>query len=203
MKALQIGGKLSCGTTDCANELHCFNRSQRQTRVRKGKPFVDAGVCGACGKDPGIPWERLHRCDPVDTVEKISRMREEYIREYFWTHPFTEKVMNHALKKGRIQLYDDIPKRIAQAVGKERHPAEGRQTPVEDAKLGNVIQYAQHSVAACCRPCVEKWHGIETGRALTATEIDYLSGLVRAYLEARLPNLPETPTYVPRTRKAA
>lgn len=201
MKALQLGGKLTCGTTDCANELHCFNRAQAPARFRKDKPFTTAGVCGACGTDLGFDWPRLHRCDPADAEYKLDALRQEYIREFFWRHPFTERVMNHALRKGRVQLYQEIPKRITQAVGKEQHPAEGRQTPVDNARLGNVVQYAQHSVAACCRKCVEKWHGIESGRPLTTPEVDYLSGLVRVFLDARLPALPDGPTHVPRQRK--
>jgi hypothetical protein len=111
VKALQLGGKLTCGTTDCANDLHCYNRSQKATRARKGKPFGDAGVCGACGEDPGIAWDRLHRCDPADTGEKLALMRQEYIREYFWTHPFTEKVMNHALRSDRSAASTPRPRR--------------------------------------------------------------------------------------------
>jgi hypothetical protein len=201
MKALQLGGKLTCNTTDCANGLHCFNRAQAFARSRKGKPHTTPGVCGTCGTDPGFDWSRLHRCDPADAPYKVEAMRQEYIRDYFWQHPFTERVVQHALRKGRVQLYKEIPKRISSAIGNWQHPAEGRQTPVGDARLGNVVQYAQHSVAACCRKCVEKWHGIEIGRALTTGEVAYISGLVRLFLDSRLPDLPDGPTSVPRKRR--
>jgi hypothetical protein len=39
-----------------------------------------------------------------------------------------------------------------------------------------------HAVAACCRKCMEYWHGIPRERALTAEEVTYFASLVWLYV---------------------
>ncbi len=57
---------------------------------------------------------------------------------------------------------DIVARRLAPA-----HPAkDGKQTPFR----GHPVFIAQHATATCCRGCLEKWHRIPRGRALTATE---------------------------------
>jgi hypothetical protein len=52
-----------------------------------------------------------------------------------------------------------------------KHPKnDGRQTPMR----GHPVFVAQHAVGACCRKCLEKWHGIERGRELSEAEIEYI-----------------------------
>ena len=41
---------------------------------------------------------------------------------------------------------------------------------------------AQHATGCCCRSCLEKWHGIPKGRALTAEEQQYVLAVVRQWL---------------------
>ena len=43
-------------------------------------------------------------------------------------------------------------------------PNDGKQTPMR----GHPVFIAQHATACCCRGCLEKWHKIPSGRALTA-----------------------------------
>src|SRR3712207_5710518 len=57
---------------------------------------------------------------------------------------------------------DFIAKRLAPA----QPVNDGRQTPWK----GHPVFVAQHATATCCRGCLEKWHRIEKGRALTAEE---------------------------------
>ena len=38
----------------------------------------------------------------------------------------------------------------------------------------------------CCRGCIEKWHGIEKGRALNEKEIDYVVALIMEWIEKQL-----------------
>jgi hypothetical protein len=56
---------------------------------------------------------------------------------------------------------------------------DGRQTPMKN----HPAFIAQHATATCCRSCLEKWHGIPKGRALTQAEIDYILGVIRHWLE--------------------
>lgn len=84
-------------------------------------------------------------------------------------------------------------KRLRKYVGPENPSFDGRQTP----KSGNIIFYAQHATAACCRACVEQWHGFPKGRDLTDDEIAYLTELVFRYIVERLPDLTEEGEKVP------
>ena len=70
---------------------------------------------------------------------------------------------------------DFFEKRVAAA-----SPAnDGRQTPMR----GHPVFVAQHATATCCRGCLEKWHGIRKGHALTDAEKQYLIEVVGAWLE--------------------
>ena len=85
-------------------------------------------------------------------------------------------------------------RRIRTSVGPAEPGFDGRQTPKEV----NVLYYAQHATASCCRQCIEEWHGFPKGQALTDDEINYLSELVVHYVEERLPDLTEHGEKVPR-----
>ncbi len=44
------------------------------------------------------------------------------------------------------------------------------------------IFVAQHATATCCRGCLETWHAIPKGRALTAEEKAYILAVLRRWL---------------------
>ena len=77
-----------------------------------------------------------------------------------------ETILEHAA--------DFIEKRLAPA-----DPAnDGRQTP-----MGNHPAFvAQHATATCCRGCLQKWHGIPKGRALSMEEKHYVLTVLREWL---------------------
>lgn len=56
---------------------------------------------------------------------------------------------------------------------------DGRQTPMKK----HPVFVAQHATATCCRGCLEKWHGIAKGHALSAEERNYLLAVIRRWLE--------------------
>ncbi|MEX0784988.1 MAG: DUF4186 family protein [Dehalococcoidia bacterium] len=124
----------------------------------------------------------------------MASLRHEFIRHHFWHVDIDQRAINHALRKGRSGLSSGVIKRIAESVGTPPHPREGRQTPWK----GNVIYYAQHAVAACCRRCIEQWHGIPREEPLTTTEIEYLAELVWCFIDERVPELDQEGVYVPR-----
>jgi hypothetical protein len=63
-----------------------------------------------------------------------------------------------------------IAKRVAPAA-----PAnDGRQTPYR----GHPVFVAQHATATCCRTCLERWHEIPRGHALTAPEQSYVVDVI-------------------------
>jgi hypothetical protein len=116
------------------------------------------------------------------------------IRHHFWHLDFDESAVKHAVRKGRLLLHEAARRRIETSVLRAGQAFDGRQTPRE----GNTIFYAQHATAACCRTCIEYWHGVPKDRDLTAEEADYLTTLVIAFLDERLPDLADHPVSVPR-----
>jgi Domain of unknown function (DUF4186) len=55
---------------------------------------------------------------------------------------------------------------------------DGKQTPMRN----HPVFIAQHATATCCRGCLEKWHGIAKGRALSSEEKSYILSVLRRWL---------------------
>ena len=69
---------------------------------------------------------------------------------------------------------DFIRQRLAPAM-----PAnDGKQTPMR----GHPVFIAQHATATCCRGCLEKWHAIPHGRALSEQEQRYIVQVIHHWL---------------------
>ena len=51
------------------------------------------------------------------------------------------------------------------------------------APKGHPVFLAQHATATCCRGCLEKWHGIEKGRELTASEQQYVVNIIMRWID--------------------
>jgi hypothetical protein len=56
---------------------------------------------------------------------------------------------------------------------------DGKQTPMR----GHPAFVAQHATATCCRSCLAKWHGIESGKSLSAAEQAHVLAAIRRWLE--------------------
>jgi len=73
---------------------------------------------------------------------------------------------------------DFIANRLAPAV----IPNDGKQTPYR----GHPVFVAQHATACCCRGCLEKWHRIPRGRALTAEETTHILAVLERWLREEM-----------------
>ncbi len=183
--------KIACTSSDCDNDLHCFKRT------RKMSP-TEVGRCRSCGADL-IDWERIQRRDPSDFGFTLHSLRRELVRHHFWHREIDEKARLHARRKGRVGLAAAAEKRIRKSVGDAEPVWDGRQTPLD----GNILFYAQHALACCCRTCMEYWHGIPKGTPLSEDQIRYLTDLVLTYVNERMPNLTEQGEKLPPRRKAS
>jgi len=80
--------------------------------------------------------------------------------------------------KGMAEVLDHaedfISKRLAPAVIAN----DGKQTPMR----GHPVFVAQHATATCCRGCLQKWHQIKTGKALTLDEQAYIVVVIEHWL---------------------
>jgi hypothetical protein len=181
--------KIRCTASDCESGLHCF-RATKKLRIAN-----QVGRCRSCGADL-IDWGRVKRLDLRDAASTFASLQKELVRHHFWHVSIDDKAVNYARRKGRPALLVAARKRIERSVGGEQPYRDGRQTPQE----GNPIYYAQHATASCCRKCMEEWHGIPAGRALTEREIGYFTGLAMMYLEERL-KLADEPERVPHIKR--
>jgi uncharacterized protein DUF4186 len=55
---------------------------------------------------------------------------------------------------------------------------DGKQTPFRN----HPVFVAQHATATCCRGCLEKWHAIPRGHALSAEEKQHVLDAIRRWL---------------------
>ena len=190
-----LKGRMSCNMNNCPSGLHCFRKLKR-----KRLPLLDAppGACQACGRQGLIDWDRVRRCDFDDVDFTIQELKKECVRYHYWCLvELSEGAINHARRKGRIEMREHAEKVIRRDVGAAQNFRDGSTTPWEG---DDAVHYARHATAICCRKCIEYWHGIESGRDLTEGEIQYLTNLIMRFIETKI-SLTETKEFVPRRKR--
>lgn len=185
--------EVTCSSRDCERDLHSFLRSKPRDQSYRNEK------CVACGADL-IDWQRLDRHDLGDVDYTVKALEFEFVRHHYWHKPLDEGAVNHALRKGLSGLREAVERRLWKSVAPPRDQIfrDGMQTP----KGGNVVYFAQHATATCCRRCIEAWHSIDRNRPLTETEHGFMTALIMLYIKKRMPDLPEQGQYVPRSRKS-
>jgi len=165
---------MKCTNTDCEHGLHYFKPTKKHP----------LGKCRHCGAAP-INWDRLHKQDIRDVAHTIGALQNEYIRHQMWQVAMDNEALRKARELGLDGLRLAVERRIrTKSFSGVPHPVyDGRQTPMH----GNVIYYAQHATATCCRKCMHYWHGIPQDRPLQEEEIVYLTELIIKYCQERLP----------------
>lgn len=81
--------------------------------------------------------------------------------------------------KGRTTVLEHAATFVAQRLAPAMPSNDGKQTPFR----GHPAFIAQHATATCCRGCLEKWHGIERGRALTDAEQAHVVAAIARWLD--------------------
>ena len=87
----------------------------------------------------------------------------------------TEYLRDHGLERVMQHAADLIGQRLAPA----RPKNDGKQTPWK----GHPVFVAQHATATCCRTCLQKWHKIPKGLALTGAQQAYVLKVLKQWLE--------------------
>jgi Domain of unknown function (DUF4186) len=183
--------KVTCTTTDCEANLHCFKFHSRRMKPR------DKGNCRECGIAL-VDWTRVHARDASDIAHTFDALKQEFIRHHFWHKTIDDTADKHARRKGRILLTAAATKRIRSSVARAEPVRDGQQTPLS----GNILYYAQHATACCCRTCMEYWHDIPKGRELADAEVQYFAELMMRFVAERMPLLPDAPEKIPRRSNA-
>ncbi|MGN8817077.1 DUF4186 domain-containing protein [Oribacterium sp. HCP28S3_H8] len=109
----------------------------------------------------------------------FQRISESNFRSRFKLKPADQQyVRDKGMDTIRRHAEDIIAKRLAPAV----IPNDGKQTPMR----GHPVFLAQHACACCCRGCLEKWHGIPAGRALSKEEQKYVVDTLMEWIERQM-----------------
>ena len=91
------------------------------------------------------------------------------------------KERQYLASKGDMAVLDHARDFIAQRLAPAAPRNDGKQTPLR----GHPVFVAQHATATCCRRCLAKWHGIESGRPLTVAEQEHVVAAIARWLEAQ------------------
>ncbi len=70
---------------------------------------------------------------------------------------------------------------VAERLAPASPAQDGKQTPYR----GHPVFVAQRATACCCRGCLEKWHGIARGHALTPAEEVHVHAALERWLQAQ------------------
>lgn len=187
--------KLKCTSSDCKNGQHAYKPTRKQ------KAANTVGQCRSCDEAAPFDWERLHKLDPKDIDYTIAALKNERIRQHYWTNKIPQRVENYARRQGVSGMVVAVEKRIRKSIGSPANGFDGRQTPVEDSAKVNAVHFAQHATASCCRKCVEYWYGIPQDRSLTEHEVSYLSNLGMRFIGERFPLLTDKGEKIPTIRR--
>jgi hypothetical protein len=110
-----------------------------------------------------------------DVQDVLSRLSHSTFRSRIHLQ---EKELAYLQRKGM----SEVLKHAAEFIEKRLAPAspvnDGKQTPWHN----HPVFVAQHATATCCRGCLQKWHQIPTGRALTPEEQQYIVEVIGAWL---------------------
>ena len=110
------------------------------------------------------------------TETLFSALAQSKFRSSFCLKPKdVEYIDRIGIEKIRSHAYDFVRERLAPTEPKD----DGRQTPMR----GHPVFIAQHACACCCRGCLEKWHKIPKGRALTRDEVDYVVDVIMCWIK--------------------
>jgi hypothetical protein len=206
--------EITCKSTKCTENLHCFlpsstNKGKISDISGKSKDvsnvmdqLPEGRQCWQCGADL-IDWVRVHKRDLADVAYTFHSLKYELIRHHYWHISIDQKAINHALRKGLAVMPEVVKRRIKSSITRAVKSGEptfdGRQTP----KAGNIIYYAQHATATCCRKCIQIWHKIPSSQDLTEEQQGYFAELIMLFIKERLPSLPNAGQKIPPIRSTS
>ncbi len=174
--------KVSCTSSNCKEDLHCFRPKKPKT--------MKGSKCRDCEADL-VDWDRVQKRDYNDVDSTIAFLKKENVRSHFWNIEINNSFKFSNVVQGKKKLTEKAAKRLQSSVGcaGDKLYYDGRQTPLEQ---WNIIYFAQHATATCCRKCIQYWHGIPYDRDLTEEEIEYFKKLIIRYIDEKIGEMPDS-----------
>lgn len=106
----------------------------------------------------------------------LNKLKNSKFRNNFH---LSEKDLDYIDEKGMEKIKSHACDFVRKKLAPKDLPNDGRQTPMR----GHPVFVAQHATATCCRGCLFKWWKIPRGRELTEREVDFVVGLILAWIE--------------------
>ncbi|GJJ16328.1 DUF4186 family protein [Mycolicibacterium mageritense] len=191
--------KLSCWMASCKHGRHCLDYLRRP---HKGCGRVQPGQCRDCGQPIvdfcyNTPESITDECEHI--AHQVLDQQSELIRAHYWHVPIDQWAYNSARRLGKEEVRRRVERRVIAALA-EPGAYNGRSAPYSK----DIIAYAQHATATCCRRCASYWHGLPSDAAVrpSAAQLRHAVTIALTWLDIRLPDLPVDPdTAVPVIRK--
>ena len=142
-----------------AYAVHHVTVESRNTKLKERIKAVFTAAQTAAEpviRDDGVHAAWLKR-------DLFDRLAQSKFRSRFHLN---EAERNYAMKLGEEGLRRHATDLIASRLAPANMENDGKQTPMH----GHPVFVAQHATGTCCRSCLEKWHGISKGTALSEQE---------------------------------
>jgi predicted Fe-S protein YdhL (DUF1289 family) len=107
--------------------------------------------------------------------EVFSRLAQSAFRQRF---RLADREQSYLEERGLETILEHARRFIDQRLAPEFPHRDGKQTPYR----GHPVFVAQHATATCCRGCLQRWHGIARGRALTRAEREHVLAVLERWL---------------------
>ena len=117
----------------------------------------------------------------MNIPNKLASLARSKFRAKF---RITQKDQDYITAKGLKTIKEHAFQFVGSRIALDFPKNDDKQTPMRN----HPVFIAQHATATCCRRCIEKWHGIEKGRALNEKEIDYVVALTMGWIGEQLNN---------------
>jgi len=111
--------------------------------------------------------------------QTLNSLRKSTFRSRF---RLNQKDRDYIASKGLKTIRDHAFQFINSRVAPDFPKNDGKQTPMR----GHPVFIAQHATATCCRGCIQKWHGIEKGKAMDEKTAAFLVALIMAWIERQI-----------------
>ena len=117
---------------------------------------------------------------PDSTIpQKLTALKKSKFRSKF---KLFQKDRDYIASKGIETIKEHAFQFINSRVAPDFPKNDGKQTPMR----GHPVFIAQHATATCCRKCIQKWYGIEKGRALSEAEVEFIVALIMEWIERQV-----------------
>jgi len=124
--------------------------------------------------------DSAHRfCSPKKVDSALELLKRSSFRSKFkLTDRDRQYIQDKSIETIKDHAFKFINSRIAPGFPKN----DGKQTPMK----GHPAFIAQHATATCCRGCLQKWHKIQKGRALSDNEVGFVVNLIMGWIEKQI-----------------